>query len=168
MWHAVAPWLAEQFTVVAADLPGYGGSFRPAGTADHRGYAKRALAGHLVAAMAVLGRDATAVAGHDRGGRVAYRVALDHPEVVTRAPSSMSPLRPAACRLRGIGAADLRRPPARRVITGLYVRVVLSGGTLQGNGAKSCSAARGPGRSGNRSASVQAAVGHSRGSDALQ
>jgi haloacetate dehalogenase len=84
MWHAVAPGLAERFTVVVADLPGYGGSFRPAVTADHTGHAKRALAADLVAAMAALGHHAFAVAGHDRGGRVAYRMALDHPEVVTR------------------------------------------------------------------------------------
>ncbi len=84
MWHAVAPDLAEAFTVVAADLPGYGGSFRPPVTADHSSHAKRALAGDLVAAMASLGHDRFAVAGHDRGGRVAYRMALDHPEVVTR------------------------------------------------------------------------------------
>ena len=84
MWHAVAPGLAERFTVVAADLPGYGGSFRPPVTADHAGHAKRALAADLVAAMAALGHEAFAVAGHDRGGRVAYRMALDHPEAVTR------------------------------------------------------------------------------------
>jgi haloacetate dehalogenase len=84
MWHAVAPALAERFTVVVPDLPGYGGSFRPPVTADHAGHAKRALAADLVAAMAELGHAAFAVAGHDRGGRVAYRMALDHPEVVTR------------------------------------------------------------------------------------
>jgi haloacetate dehalogenase len=84
MWHAVAPELAERFTVVAADLPGYGDSFRPPVTEDHAGHAKRALAADLVAAMARLGYDAFAVAGHDRGGRVAYRMALDHPAVVTR------------------------------------------------------------------------------------
>src|SRR5687767_15792972 len=72
MWHAVAPGLAERFTVVAADLPGYGGSFRPPVTADHAGHAKRALAGDLVAAMASLGHDAFDVAGPDRCGRVAY------------------------------------------------------------------------------------------------
>ncbi|WP_445149958.1 alpha/beta hydrolase [Baekduia sp. Peel2402] len=83
MWHAVAPLLAERFTVVAADLPGYGGSFRPAVAKDHASYAKRALAADLVAAMGALGHDAFAVAGHDRGGRVAYRMALDHPERVT-------------------------------------------------------------------------------------
>jgi haloacetate dehalogenase len=84
MWHAVAPRLAERFTVVAADLPGYGASFRPPVTADHAGHAKRALARDLVAAMAQLGHRTFAVAGHDRGGRVAYRMALDHPESITR------------------------------------------------------------------------------------
>ena len=64
--------------------PGYGDSFRPPVTADHAGHAKRALAADLVAAMAALGHDAFAVAGHDRGGRVAYRMALDHPAAVTR------------------------------------------------------------------------------------
>lgn len=83
MWHAVAPLLAARFTVVVADLPGYGASFRPPVTADHAGHAKRALAEDLVAAMAALGHATFAVAGHDRGGRVAYRMALDHPVVVT-------------------------------------------------------------------------------------
>lgn len=82
MWHPVAEALAARFTVVAADLPGYGASFRPPVTADHAGHAKRALAEDLVAAMAALGHERFAVAGHDRGGRVAYRMALDHPEVV--------------------------------------------------------------------------------------
>lgn len=84
MWHGVGPALADRFTVVAADLPGYGSSFRPAVTADHAGHAKRALADDLVAAMAQLGHADFAVAGHDRGGRVAYRMALDHPDTVTR------------------------------------------------------------------------------------
>jgi haloacetate dehalogenase len=70
--------------VVAADLPGYGDSFRPPVSEDHAAHAKRALAADLLAAMAALGHDAFAVAGHDRGGRVAYRMALDHPGVVTR------------------------------------------------------------------------------------
>ena len=85
MWHAggAARW-RERFTVVAADLPGYGDSFRPPVTDDHAGHAKRALAADLVAAMAALGHDTFAVAGHDRGGRVAYRMALDHPGTVTR------------------------------------------------------------------------------------
>jgi haloacetate dehalogenase len=84
MWHAVAPRLAGRFTVVAADLPGYGDSFRPTARDDHAPHGKRALAADLVAAMARLGHDAFAVAGHDRGGRVGYRMALDHPGVVTR------------------------------------------------------------------------------------
>ncbi len=84
MWHSVAPRLAERFTVVAADLPGYGDSFRPPVSEDHASHGKRAMAADLVAAMAGLGHDAFAVAGHDRGGRVAYRMALDHPAVVTR------------------------------------------------------------------------------------
>jgi haloacetate dehalogenase len=84
MWHAVAPLLTDRFTVVAADLPGYGESFRPPVTDDHASHGKRALAGDLVEAMAQLGHDAFAVAGHDRGGRVAYRMALDHPDRVRR------------------------------------------------------------------------------------
>jgi haloacetate dehalogenase len=84
MWHAVAQPLAERFTVVAADLPGYGTSFRPEPADDHVPHSKRAMAGDLIAAMAALGHGAFAVAGHDRGGRVAYRMALDHPEAVTR------------------------------------------------------------------------------------
>jgi haloacetate dehalogenase len=84
MWHAAAPRLAEAFTVVVADLPGYGDSFAPPVAADHAPHSKRALAADLVAAMAGLGHPAFAVAGHDRGGRVAYRMALDHPGVVTR------------------------------------------------------------------------------------
>ena len=84
MWHAVAPSLAERFTVVAADLPGYGASFRPPPADDHAAHSKRALAADLVAAMAELGHATFAVAGHDRGGRVGYRMALDHPGAVTR------------------------------------------------------------------------------------
>jgi haloacetate dehalogenase len=84
MWHAVAPALAERFSLVVADLPGYGASFRPPVSDDHAGHAKRALAEDLVAAMGAVGHDAFAVAGHDRGGRVAYRMALDFPAVVRR------------------------------------------------------------------------------------
>lgn len=84
MWHAVAPLLAERHTVVAADLTGYGASFRPAPTDDHAAHGKRAMAVDQVEAMAALGHDRFAVVGHDRGGRVAYRMALDHPERVER------------------------------------------------------------------------------------
>ena len=84
MWHGVAPRLAESFTVVAADLPGYGDSFRPEVSEDHASHSKRAFADDLLAAMRELGHDTFAVAGHDRGGRVGYRMALDHPALVTR------------------------------------------------------------------------------------
>lgn len=81
MWHGAAPLLAQRgFTVVAADLPGYGDSFRPSVAEDHAPHAKRAMAADLVQAMADLGFDRFAVAGHDRGGRVAYRMALDAPQ----------------------------------------------------------------------------------------
>jgi len=79
MWHAVAPLLAERFTVVVADLSGYGDSLRPVPAGDHSPHSKRALARDQVQAMASLGHQRFAVAGHDRGGRVAYRLALDHP-----------------------------------------------------------------------------------------
>jgi haloacetate dehalogenase len=78
MWHAAAPLLADRFTLVVADLPGYGASFRPVPAPDHAPHAKRALAADLVQLMSALGHEQFAVAGHDRGGRVAYRMALDH------------------------------------------------------------------------------------------
>ncbi len=85
MWHSAAPLLTERHTVVVADLPGYGASFRPVPTPDHAAHAKRAIAVDLVEVMGRLGHDRFAVAGHDRGGRVAYRMALDHPDRVTAA-----------------------------------------------------------------------------------
>ena len=84
MWHATSPILVEQFTLVVADLPGYGQSFRPPVSADHSSHSKRALANDLLAAMGELGHSTFAIAGHDRGGRVAYRMALDHPASVSR------------------------------------------------------------------------------------
>lgn len=83
MWHSAAPLLAEHFTVVAADLSGYGASLHPRPAADHAPHSKRALAVDQFSAMAALGFERFAVAGHDRGGRVAYRMALDHPDRVT-------------------------------------------------------------------------------------
>src|SRR6202161_4703117 len=83
MWHAAAPLLAHRFTVVVADLSGYGASLRPAPADDHAPHSKRALALDQVQAMASLGHERFAVSGHDRGGRVAYRMALDHPERVS-------------------------------------------------------------------------------------
>lgn len=84
MWHRVAPALAEHLTVVAADLRGYGDSSVPPTTADHAPYSKRVMARDQVALMEALGFREFAVVGHDRGGRVAYRMALDAPERVTR------------------------------------------------------------------------------------
>ena len=85
MWHAVAGQLTAKHTVVVVDLPGYGQSFRPGPSGDHSAYSKRALGNDMVELMAALGLDRFAVAGHDRGGRIAYRMALDHPDVVTAA-----------------------------------------------------------------------------------
>jgi haloacetate dehalogenase len=84
MWHSTAPALAQRHTVVCPDLPGYGDSFRPAPTDDHSAHSKRAMANDLVQAMAALGHERFSVAGHDRGARVAYRMALDNPERVER------------------------------------------------------------------------------------
>ena len=84
MWHAVAPGLAERFTVVAPDLRGYGESSKPATSADHEPYSKRAMARDQVALMRTLGFERFGVCGHDRGGRCAYRLALDSPQAVTR------------------------------------------------------------------------------------
>ena len=83
-WHRIAPRLAETHRVVCADLRGYGDSSKPAGTPDHANYAKRAMAADLVAVMAELGHARFAVVGHDRGGRVAHRLAVDHPAAVER------------------------------------------------------------------------------------
>ena len=79
MWHAVAPALARRFSVVCPDLRGYGGSFKPPASADHAAYAKRAMARDMVELMASLGHQRFLVAAHDRGARVAHRMALDHP-----------------------------------------------------------------------------------------
>ncbi len=82
MWHRIAPRLAEEYTVVCPDLRGYGDSDKPATTPDHAPYSKRAMARDAVAVMHALGFERFAVVGHDRGGRVAYRMALDHPDCV--------------------------------------------------------------------------------------
>ena len=83
-WQHVAPRLAERFTVVATDLRGYGDSSKPAGGTRHEAYSKRAMAQDQVEVMRQLGFAEFAVVGHDRGGRVAHRMALDHPQVVKR------------------------------------------------------------------------------------
>lgn len=83
MWHRVAPVLAERFTVVCPDLRGYGDSDKPPGGGDHAAYSKRVMAADQLEVMRALGFGRFAVAGHDRGARVALRMALDHPDVVS-------------------------------------------------------------------------------------
>jgi haloacetate dehalogenase len=84
-WRRVAPLLAQRHTVVTPDLRGYGASEAPAGGPNGEGYSKREMAAELVELMGELGHERFAVVGHDRGARVAYRMALDHPGRVTRA-----------------------------------------------------------------------------------
>ena len=77
MWHLTAPALAKEYTVICADLRGYGDSSKPETTADHKPHSKRAMARDMIEVMASFGFDRFPVVGHDRGGRVAYRMALD-------------------------------------------------------------------------------------------
>ena len=84
MWHRVAPVLSRHFTLVLADLRGYGASSCPASDPSHTPYGKRAMAQDMVEAMAKLGHDRFRLAAHDRGARVAYRLALDHEACVER------------------------------------------------------------------------------------
>jgi haloacetate dehalogenase len=82
MWHKIAMQLAAHHTVVAADLRGYGNSSKPSGLSDHSNYSKRTMALDQVRLMRHLGFDSFALVGHDRGGRVAHRLAADHPQAV--------------------------------------------------------------------------------------
>ena len=84
IWHKIAPLLARDFTVVVADLRGYGDSDKPPTSADHAVYSKRAMAADMIAVMAALGHQQFFVAGHDRGGRVAHRLARDYPQAVEK------------------------------------------------------------------------------------
>jgi haloacetate dehalogenase len=84
IWHKVVPELTKHFTVVAADLRGYGDSGKPEGLPDHSNYSKRRMAQDQVDLMRALGYESFAVLAHDRGGRVAARMALDHPAVVKK------------------------------------------------------------------------------------
>lgn len=84
MWHRVAPALAEKFTLVIPDLPGYGWSAAPEADRNHAPYDKRSMARVMIEIMDDLGHREFCLAGHDRGGRVAYRLALDHPRRVER------------------------------------------------------------------------------------
>lgn len=83
-WHKVAPRLTQAFTVVAADLRGYGDSSKPDGGPDHGAYTFRAMGEDMVEVMDALGHGAFLVAGHDRGARVGHRLALDHPDRIQR------------------------------------------------------------------------------------
>lgn len=85
MWHAVAPGLASRFSLVIPDLRGYGQSEAPPAGPDHSEYSKRTMALDLVELMRGLGHERFLVAGHDRGARVVYRMAVDHPDVVAKA-----------------------------------------------------------------------------------
>ncbi len=85
MWHQVAPRLAGDFHVICPDLRGYGDSSKPPSRPDHSPYSKRAMAQDMVEVMALLGYQQFLLAGHDRGARVAHRMALDHPERITKA-----------------------------------------------------------------------------------
>ena len=84
MWHKIAPQLAQRFTVIASDLRGYGDSFKPKSVEDHSSYSKRAMANEQVQVMASLGFDRFSVVGHDRGARVAHRMARDHPSRIDK------------------------------------------------------------------------------------
>ena len=84
IWHRVAPELARHYTVVAPDLRGYGDSEKPKGLSDHSNYSKREMARDQVEVMHLLGFESFYLCGHDRGGRVSHRLAVDHPNAVKR------------------------------------------------------------------------------------
>ena len=84
MWHRIAPRMAQRFSLVMPDLRGYGQSSAPRNDPKNEAYSKRTMASDMVAVMAALGHRRFSIAGHDRGGRVAYRMALDHSDRVTR------------------------------------------------------------------------------------
>ncbi|PAU78287.1 alpha/beta fold hydrolase [Halomonas salipaludis] len=84
IWHRLAATLANHFTVVVTDLRGYGDSSKPAGEPDHANYSKRAMADDQLAVMRELGFERFFLCGHDRGGRVAHRLVMDHPEAVEK------------------------------------------------------------------------------------
>lgn len=84
MWHKVAPGLAKQYSVICPDLRGYGGSFKPPATPDHAPYAKKEMAQDMAELMQHFGHAKFLVAAHDRGARVAHRLALDHPQRVSK------------------------------------------------------------------------------------
>ena len=84
MWHAVAPALSKRYSVICPDLRGYGGSFKPPASRDHAAYAKRQMAKDLIQVMEHFGHETFLIASHDRGARVAHRLALDFPDRVEK------------------------------------------------------------------------------------
>src|SRR5215467_11268444 len=84
-WHKIAPRLAQKFTVVMTDLRGYGDSSKPPDGENHENYSKRAMALDQIEVMRDMGFERFAVVGHDRGARVAWRMAVEHPDVITKA-----------------------------------------------------------------------------------
>ncbi|MDX8352629.1 alpha/beta hydrolase [Cognatiyoonia sp. IB215182] len=94
MWHAVAASLAQDYRVICPDLRGYGRSAKPETDASHTPYSKRAMAGDVIAIMDALGHERFLVGAHDRGGRVAHRLAADHPDrVVALSTLDIAPTR---------------------------------------------------------------------------
>jgi haloacetate dehalogenase len=83
-WHKIIPHLADNFTLILPDLPGYGDSIGPSPDTDYKNYSKRNMGAAISRLMTQLGFSTYALAGHDRGARVAYRMALDHQSVITR------------------------------------------------------------------------------------
>ncbi len=121
-WHVIAPkFVAAGFSVIAPDLRGYGASDKPVSSADHGTYSKRAMAADQIELMRHFGHGCFSVAGHDRGGRVAHRLALDHPDCVNRvavldiAPTAITRA-PTATLRRDIitGSSWSNRLPSRR------------------------------------------------------
>ena len=111
-WHKFAPRLAQDFTVVATDLRGYGDSEKPPGGADHSGYSFRAMAQDQVEVMAALGFDRFMAAGHDRGARVLHRMCARSSRQGREAPRSSTSSRSTTC------STTSRRTGRRRPITG--------------------------------------------------
>jgi haloacetate dehalogenase len=81
-WHLIAPQLAERFTIVLTDIRGRGETHKPPQSKDHNAYSKRSMAREQLLVMRALGHSRFSLVGHDRGGRIARRLALDHPEAV--------------------------------------------------------------------------------------
>ena len=84
MWHKVAPELVNQYTVICPDIPGYGKSFKPVISNNHSTYSKINMALDIINFMELLGFDKFQIVAHDRGARIAHRIALDFPEKVIK------------------------------------------------------------------------------------